>query len=1544
MQHKVGYTGGINKDLARDKYTNTNYFDANNIKIITAAGSSTGSVENEQGNKELFRFPTVGARYKVTIASGTVVIDGNSIVLSGTESIEEAYDKILAVPAVATLIDANDISVFFNDSGVFIQVLDTSITVTGSVTIQSPATSTIYICGWCRLNEFLIVFTSDSETAEPTNALCQIWKFKFQSGSRTQIDGASGTTLVASEHLIYNDYLNYSTETYIRDTVTNYETSSKGRVYWTDYFNQIRVANVFDTELMATKATDLGLISEVTLSQPVIQDITNVTDGLSSGAHYQSFYKLLSTDGRETIFSPGSQLIDVQNNLSSDTSVNYFDLDSTPANTANNKALTVEINDVDTDFDVIELYLVQWNTLDSPIIYFIDDFPVTGSTMEFLINSVANAITITAAEFMQIGIPFTAKTIEDRDKVLVAGNIKETKFDLDFDTRAYRFNSSSTFDLFDGENNIEYSGLTTANYSDIAEDADAINPTNDDANINYNFEAANRQIYKADGSTIGGEGPFVSYEFKTNAREGSAGSNALRDTGAVNEGYNISTQRVGISQTSFGTSNLDGNDKFFSIENEFANTKSARMNAILTGYARGEVYRFGIVFYSKAGQRSFVKWIGDIKFPDPTLGDAYKIADSNNATTNVREDETDTNTTVYSLGIRFSIDISTIQENISGFEIVRVKRTESDKTRLGTGIVTNFVDYHTGSPVNPNNNGRTLVRKYANHTSNYYPGSTFSKSNWSQSSRAIDTSLQLGTTTYGDSETTTGPRTNANLMLADHPTFFSETNGSGITSDYQRLLLNFTSPLSEFRSYTNFSINSSTDFIRDYGYYSCEEYIYNDDDANGEQSANLSQVSMGFLFRAKQFSSLASQTVPQTAQNYRIAASRYLEDGECIFNDGSNAEDTALLGNVLQAPVGTGNANIELVANTSYTFYNSDNAVPFGLGTAKQFLRLDTTSTDAFITSGTSLNVKSATDNAAFQGTTDYFKEVAYCREVPNQYGGNTFQARSKNTYITTGTYQIINNQSASSYTFDSYGGDTYVLSYARQYMRMYFNNITDIPFKDSIGTKLAIGFIFCCESGINTAWRTGIHFGGEDAESGNNYFRGSISTDLTKGDQSIAENFIFDDRHTQQNNIRTDYIAKDFLAQSETIFPNRIKVSERKLDGELTDSWRKFPVNQFDDVDGSYGEINKLLAFKGQVIYFQDRAIGVIPINERSLIQDSSGAELVLGDGNIIGKYNYITETSGTKHQHSVVSSDRAAYYYDSLQQKIYQLQGDAITEALGLHDFFHNNIKEIVRDSDDLYKSNPIGVHSVYDKKNERVLFTLLGANEIKTTSGYYSVGDIISVDSDYYQCLVQGDYLTTDVTSTNTNFELLSNYVPGVTLGFRERLNAFESFYSYRPGNFLNFDDKLLSISPATRNYGYVHEEGDYNTFYENSHPSDITLTVMPNPNIIAIFNNLEYYSEVTIDKKDIVDSTLDSILCYNDYQNTGEITLSVGTIAKRRIRTWRHQIKRDILNNNLNSISNPRMRNYFLLMKLKFDTSTNERLVLSDVVISYTPTRM
>mgnify|MGYP000518509042 CR=1 FL=1 len=1558
-QHKVGFTKGINKDLTKDKYSNVNYYDANNIKVITSNGLSTGSIENEQGNKLLFSFPAVGARYSVAWADlDTVTIDGNTITFGATSLSNEAiYDLLLADTNIAALVDSNDIYIFFNDTGVYVQAVNPTIPISGTATTlySSPITN-INICGWTRLNEWLIVFTSDSEDVEPTSALCQIWKFKFTSGSRTQIDGASGTALVAPEHLIYNDYLNFSTETYVRDIVANYETDEKGRVYWTDYYNQIRVANVFDTELMSVKTNDLGLISEVTLAKPIIN---LVGDGnLPYGAHYQYFYKLLDSDGRESIFSTGSQLLDVQEKNSNDTSVDYFDLDSSPANSGEDKSFSITINDIDTDFDIIELYAVIYESLDSPSIYKVDDYTVTGSTMNFLHSTLDNNINIPYAEFMEIGIPFTAKTLEDRDKVLTAGNIKESKFDLDFDARTYRFNTNQKADIYSSAGVLEYDAVTAASIlagtTVIEEDADAVNPTNDDTNDTYNINnLASRQIYQDDGSTVGGTGINISYSFAQDARTGSTGSNALKDADAEDEGYNTCNARVAGSTYSIGVTNLDGTSVTVNLENEFANSKSSQLNANFTGYARGEVYRFGIVFYSKSGQRSYVKWIGDIKMPDPSYGDDYKISDADSLN-NVPEDQADCNTTLYNLYPRFTVDISSVQSQISGFEIVRVQRTASDRTRLGTGIIHNFVDYSTGDgsgagSITAATNVNTIARTYANSTEKFYFEGTLFKLPWSNdSTEELDSLIEVGTTQYGDSGDGTGT-VKTTLMLPDAPVMMGKnnTNYSKITDPELKRLNVFHSPSSEFRNYTGFDVNTSTDYIRDYGYYTVTPFVYNDDYQNKTDTSpkNFNNFDVGFLYRAHRFS------YESNAAFYQISAEKLLDLGEVIL-PGDDVLDDITLPLTLDS-----GAEVEAICNTSYTYYNGSSAgAPFGLGTVKQMLNIKETGVETWAEPASSMTY-SATNpggswldfhDADIPTNTISMKEVAYCRQVSNQYGGDSYTTRSKNVYISTGTYQIINNDSATSHTVNSFGGDTNVVSFDNAYMRPYHDWIRDegqllTPFPDSTSKMSAI-IIYAAECPINTAWRTGEHVGGESQDIINRH-RGSIDFNevLEKGELSVGEDFLFNVRHKQENITRTDYIAKDFLLPDTFKFPNRIRVSRNKIDNELTDSWRNFPANQFDDMDGSLGQIHKLIAFKDQLIFFQDRGVGVLPIAERAVIEDVTGAELVLGDGQLIGKYKYLTETSGTRHQHSVIVSDKGVYYYDSSQQKIYMLQGGALTETLGLSAYFHNNIKEILRDSDDLYKASPIGVHGVYDKRNERILYTFLNGNNIITAAdGYYEVGDIISTATGYLQCINQGTYITSEIISSN-NFKQLSNYQPGITIGYRERLQAFESFYSYKPGKFLNFDDKLLSVG-TDRDTGYVHEEGNYGSFYGNAHDSDITLVVMPNPNVISIFNNLEYYSEITLNKADVVGETLDDLLCWNEHQNTGQITLSVGTIAKRRIRTWRHKFKRDVLTTSNNAISNPRMRNYYMFMKLSYSNNSNKRLVLSDVVISYTPTKM
>ncbi|KKL03938.1 hypothetical protein LCGC14_2621050, partial [marine sediment metagenome] len=50
-QIKNAFSAGMDKDSSKNKYDNTHYFDANNIRIITQDGLSSGAIENVKGNR-----------------------------------------------------------------------------------------------------------------------------------------------------------------------------------------------------------------------------------------------------------------------------------------------------------------------------------------------------------------------------------------------------------------------------------------------------------------------------------------------------------------------------------------------------------------------------------------------------------------------------------------------------------------------------------------------------------------------------------------------------------------------------------------------------------------------------------------------------------------------------------------------------------------------------------------------------------------------------------------------------------------------------------------------------------------------------------------------------------------------------------------------------------------------------------------------------------------------------------------------------------------------------------------------------------------------------------------------------------------------------------------------------------------------------------------------------------------------------------------------------------------------------------------------------
>src|SRR5690606_36546804 len=128
------------------------------------------------------------------------------------------------------------------------------------------------------------------------------------------------------------------------------------------------------------------------------------------------------------------------------------------------------------------------------------------------------------------------------------------------------------------------------------------------------------------------------------------------------------------------------------------------LSGVLRGYKRGETYRFGIVFYNKKGESSFVKYIGDIKFPDISEQDGA----ANDTGTNYWITATDEGvsgsshiTKAYALGVQFSIDFSScpqLFQNIESYQIVRVERENTDKRRICSGIMRVYTRIPIGSP------------------------------------------------------------------------------------------------------------------------------------------------------------------------------------------------------------------------------------------------------------------------------------------------------------------------------------------------------------------------------------------------------------------------------------------------------------------------------------------------------------------------------------------------------------------------------------------------------------------------------------------------------------------------------------------------------------------------------------------------------------------------------------------------------------------------------------------------------------------------------
>jgi len=549
--------------------------------------------------------------------------------------------------------------------------------------------------------------------------------------------------------------------------------------------------------------------------------------------------------------------------------------------------------------------------------------------------------------------------------------------------------------------------------------------------------------------------------------------------------------------------------------------------------------------------------------------------------------------------------------------------------------------------------------------------------------------------------------------------------------------------------------------------------------------------------------------------------------------------------------------------------------------------------------------------------TIDYGGDYTVSYQRPNnrnQYNGIGYTSRANNVYIPASEYfSLITRVGNKTFNLKANLGDSYVGVYGAVNYCYYYNQIQPEGYRKSMRTKKGMYEIFPCEADFNFTLREGLHvinnLSPDELEEttefkiegkkeplkkfwkniAENIFKRKVepAEDLLRTKRFLLSDFKFNPVFNQRYNINT-YIPESLIFNSEVDkYSNRIWHSKRKIDGELIDSWRNFQLSDYLDVEGTQGPIQEIVVNKNKLFFYQTNGIGIASTNERGQVTDSEGNAIVLSNGKLLARYDYITKETGTQHQFSVVNTNQAIYHYDANIRKLFKLgEGlECISDNLGL--FSKLQTVENITSNDTTL--NGIGVHAGYEIQNKTVYFTFLG--------------------------------------------ETLK-----FTIGYNEKLGVFESFYDFKPVLYFPLNKKLFS-SIQNSNESYWHDKGEYGNFYGTIYNSNITIFTNDNPFTTKVWDNQQFQTEVYDGTTLINLETIDKIRHRTENQDTGLITLIPQTNINKVERDWKVQIKRDTVNATYSTLSKPRLRDMYLETNIVYNNSDNFRFILHPITTFY-----
>jgi len=1207
-----------------------------------------------------------------------------------------------------------------------------------------------------------------------------------EGGSRIlKVEDYSSVSSIQNVIEIFDDQdstskLNFDTSNHV-SIIGRYEDSDIRKIYWINGIDPLRYFNI-DSSAAISESNEFDYVPEASFG--------SIDTSIVNGGNYKNgvvfyAYQYFSKNGAASTFSS----ISMPNRL------DPFSEDSTGGGDIgedSNKSVFVTINNLSSDFSrvrIIAIFYDQYNI--NPTYNIVDELTYNNSISNPTISLVdtGNYIgSITLEEFrIFANTTLVPNVLETKNNYLFIADIKEDSFSSDtidnWDSRAYAFDKTGEAKVYQTPIDDGTSHMATiqddGSFSYVNE---GVGTTGTGWGIpEVGFNAVNRSNSIFNNSTYK---PTYTY-----CPDVISGTDIVKDDYDEEypdrifggKGKNL---RYYFKWYSRDVASVSGLKLISNKRNIFTNTATASDQIDLIECQPDEVYRVGVRFINSKGQSSFVKWIGDIRWP--FVSHKTEFTDTPSIALNI-----------YAPVLHVEITSFPSDSDIVSYQIVRVKLDSDSRTINSTGLVTPTYNFNDTDE----NISRPFVGEETSGGTEWpmYPVSAIRDDDPGYiSDRTLNNDLLEFISPETIVNNPSGSYAGKKLIIPA----ISEATGSSVTkintssSDTTKNISALLSPL------VNTDIYSDVDFLND-----TSSVIYNISDSRFVETAHYSEATKDTLIRIGDYSYI-NQFVSDDGEKASRCSGLIIKTESDLSIDYTAAEgdEKFLIGYIVN--------DVDVTRYGGYD-YNSK--------TRNEYIAFS----DQYPTSTT---IAKCTIGNSYRSTLDLVRALFYVDENDSTDHGSIQEI------IKFILHSNIDTRYCSQPT------DNYV----------YLSNIPDLSKASFIQETVEEGITLYPES----------------------------------YDENIGNLYVYNNVYSQIDYSKI-YFQKPYDLEINKRFPNKIIASEKKINGEFEDSWTKFYNTNFIEVDGRYGNIMSLNSFKNKMIFFQENNVGILSVNDRSLIQDSSGNALTLGNSGILDRFDYIAYFSGIKEYNSVIESRNNIYYLDSSDKKIYTIDNPnfSISEINGVQSLLENII------------TSGSSIYTGFDPEYREILFT-----------------------------------------------------IDNTTIAYNESIGKFVSKYNFIPNRYIHTPDYLYTYKIDTDEsvFGYVfkHNDGDKGLWYENIYgqeysTSKVVLIVNPNGNIINTFDNLDLRTEVFYSgenfpsKNDIIYETVSRIKYSNSYID--EISIESATSSssydkiKRLGRAWRSQIP-------LTSNSN-RFVDSYIIITLEFDNNSDKLFKLHDVITKY-----